>query len=75
MLWKEKVFHIFPKGTSSKVYIIARLDFSHSCFDSRGQHFSYYAMRTPTTYLANTNFSLILTSIWTLSFLSNILTI
>ena len=47
--WGDKGVHTFPKGIGPKVNTIARLKFE-LYFTAAVQHFSYYAMGTPSDY-------------------------
>ena len=44
--WRDKGVLAFPKSTSLKLNIIARLEFQLDYFEAAVQHFSYYAKET-----------------------------
>ena len=48
--WGDKGFHIFPKGMSLKVNVIARLEFELANYDIAAQHFIHFSPDTSPYY-------------------------
>ena len=44
--WGNKGVRTFPEGISTKVNVIARLEFEFTYFEVATQHFTHYAMET-----------------------------